>query len=248
MNTPETPAKTAFVLASKSAGRLQTLRSAGIDPLVRVSSVDEDEVTAALPADTSAEALVVALAAAKAQDVAQRLLAALKADPDSSPWGSRPAVVLGADSMLELGGKLVGKPHTPEVATERIKQMRGRDGVLWSGHALMLLQPPVASGEDPGELAGWTLRGPFTAASSTIVHFGDITDAEIEAYVATGEPLQVAGSFTIDGLGGPFITGVTGDPSSVVGIGLPLVRQLAKQAGVFWPDLWTNQGPQAPSA
>ena len=77
-----------------------------------------------------------------------------------------------------------------------------------------------------------------TRSASTQVHFGDISDAEIDAYVATGEPLHVAGSFTVDGLGGPFIEGVTGDYHSVVGISLPLLRSMATELGVFWPDLW----------
>ena len=128
--------------------------------------------------------------------------------------------------MLEINGRMVGKPHTAEVAKERIAEMRNTDAVLWTGHALLSVD---AEGNADGEAV---------EAASTIVHFGDISDAEIDAYVATGEPPNVAGSFTIDGFGGPFVRGVTGDPHSVVGVSLPLLRDLAGRLGVFWPDLW----------
>ena len=128
--------------------------------------------------------------------------------------------------MLHINGRMVGKPHTAEVARERIAEMRNTDAVLWTGHALLSVD---AEGNAYGEAV---------EAASTIVHFGNISDAEIDAYVATGEPLNVAGSFTIDGFGGPFVRGVIGDPHSVVGVSLPLLRDLAGRLGVFWPDLW----------
>ena len=206
-----------LVLGSKSPARLATLRSAGVDPVVIVSEVDEDAVAAALPPDATPAQVVSALALAKAQAVAAEV---------SARPGPGQSLILGCDSMLEINGRMVGKPHTAEVAKERIAEMRNTDAVLWTGHALLSVD---AEGNADGEAV---------EAASTIVHFGDIADAEIDAYVATGEPLNVAGSFTIDGFGGPFVRGVTGDPHSVVGVSLPLLRDLAGRLGVFWPDLW----------
>ncbi len=206
-----------LVLGSKSPARLATLRSAGVDPVVIVSEVDEDAVAAALPPDATPAQVVSALALAKAQAVAAEV---------SARPGPGQSLILGCDSMLEINGRMVGKPHTAEVARERIAEMRNTDAVLWTGHALLSVD---AEGNAYGEAV---------EAASTIVHFGNISDAEIDAYVATGEPLNVAGSFTIDGFGGPFVRGVTGDPHSVVGVSLPLLRDLAGRLGVFWPDLW----------
>ncbi len=217
--------KVTLVLASKSPARLTTLRNAGVDPTVMVSDVDEDAVAAALPQDAPAEVLVCALAEAKSRAVAEVLARQLGED-DADP--TERYLVLGCDSMLQINGRMVGKPYTPEVAVERIREMRGTDATLWTGHSLA-----VVDGE-----GGWRVSETLTEAASTVVHFGDITDDEISAYVGTGEPLNVAGSFTIDGLGGPFVTGVTGDPHSVVGVSLPLLRKLVIQAGTFWPDLW----------
>lgn len=208
-----------LVLGSKSPARLATLRSAGVDPVVIVSDVDEDAVAAALPPDATPAQVVSALALAKARAVAAEV---------SSRPGPGQSLILGCDSMLEINGRMVGKPHTAEVAKERIAEMRNTDAVLWTGHALLSVD---AEGNADGEAV---------EAASTIVHFGDISDAEIDAYVATGEPLNVAGSFTIDGFGGPFVRGVTGDPHSVVGVSLPLLRDLAGRLGVFWPDLWNR--------
>ncbi|MBW3068814.1 MULTISPECIES: Maf family protein [unclassified Actinomyces] len=213
-----------LVLASQSTGRLATLRAAGVDPQVRVSDVDEPRVLADLaaarraggsPAPTPAEQ-VQALAQAKALDVAGSLPdAAAQADPD--------LVVVGCDSMLEIDGNVVGKPGTAQLARERWRAMRGRSGTLHTGHFLVRAR-------DAATAAG---------VSSTIVHFGSPSDAEIDAYVASGEPLWCAGAFTIDGLGGAFIDGVEGDPHGVVGISLPLLRRLLAHLGVTWTDLWS---------
>ncbi|WP_103063855.1 Maf family protein [Actinomyces qiguomingii] len=212
-----------LVLASQSTGRLATLRAAGVKPQVLVSNVDESAVLAELaaahaaadaPAPTPAEQ-VQALARAKAHDVAVApATAALPTDPA--------LVVIGCDSMLEIDGAVVGKPETPQRARERWQAMRGRSGILHTGH--FLVRPSDAA----------TAEG----VSSTVVHFGSPTDAEIDAYVASGEPLWCAGAFTIDGLGGAFIDGVEGDPHGVVGISLPLVRRLLADLGVIWTDLW----------
>ena len=135
--------------------------------------------------------------------------------------------------MLEINGHMLGKPHTPEVARERIRAMRRTTATLWTGHSLALLAPASSTQRPQREVTAQ-----ITRSASTLVHFGDISDDEIDAYVATGEPLHVAGSFTVDGLGGPFIDGVTGDYHSVVGISLPLLRSMACKLGVFWPNLW----------
>ena len=124
--------------------------------------------------------------------------------------------------MLELDGEAFGKPHDPDEATRRWQAMRGRSGVLHTGHCL---RDSVT-----GNVAA--------ATASTTVHFADVTDDEIAAYVATGEPLHVAGAFTVDGLGGAFVTGIEGDHHNVVGISLPLVRDLLAELGHSWTDLW----------
>lgn len=201
-----------LVLASASPARLATLRSAGIDPVVHVSTVDEDAVLADArerfgelePADA-----VLVLARAKAQDVARSY---------------DDALVVGCDSMLELDGDVLGKPADAQQAVARWHAMRGRAGTLHTGHW-------VVDERDGGSGAA------LGATSSTVVHFADLSDEEIDAYVATGEPLQVAGAFTIDGLGGPYVERIEGDHHGVVGISLPLLRQLLAQAGVPWHAL-----------
>jgi septum formation protein len=196
---------THLVLASASPARLATLRSAGVEPTVIVSGVDESQVDGLPPAE-----LALQLAELKAAAVAGR--SDLPAE----------AVVLGCDSLLELDGRALGKPETAEDAVLRWKSMRGRTGVLHTGHAL----------HD-------TVTGAVAAATaSTVVRFADLTVEEIEAYVATGEPLQVAGAFTVDGLGGAFVTGIEGDYHNVVGVSLPLLRDLLGELGHTWISLW----------
>jgi septum formation protein len=206
-----------LVLASASPARLATLRAAGIDPLVRVSGVDEDAVVARYGV-TAAEDVALVLAKAKAEDVAA-------GGPEDPADG---ALVVGCDSVLELDGEVFGKPGTADVARERWQRMRGRSGVLHTGHWLVDTRDP----EDGG--SGATLG----AVSSTTVHFAPVSDAEIDAYVATGEPLAVAGAFTVDGLGGAYVRGIEGDHHGVVGISLPLLRELLGETGVAWHTLW----------
>lgn len=194
------------MLASASPARLATLRSAGIEPEVVVSGVDENDV----PAASAAEHALV-LARRKAQAVAATL---------SGPA----ALVIGADSVLELDGVTYGKPGTPHEAVRRWRMMRGRAGVLHTGHSV------IETG------SGHQVEG----VESTVVHFADLSDDEINAYVATGEPLSVAGGFTIDGLGGPFVDKVEGDHHNVVGLSLPLLRRLLADLGVAWPELWNR--------
>lgn len=202
-----------LVLASASPARLAVLRAAGIEPIVRVSGVDEDAIVASLP-DPSPEELVVALAAAKAREVAGEF-----AD----------AVVVGCDSMLAFDGELVGKPATAENARKRWARMAGGTGELLTGHAVLRVD-------------GGDFLATATGTQRTTVYFGRPSDRELDAYLATGEPLNVAGAFTIDGLGGWFIEGLDGDPSSVIGISLPLTRRLLAEVGVTVVDLWNRKG------
>jgi septum formation protein len=206
-----------LVLASASPARLATLRAAGIDPVVRVSSVDEDAVVARYRV-TAAEDVALVLARAKAEEVAG-------VDAGELAPGS---VVVGCDSVLELDGEVHGKPADAEVARERWRRMRGRSGVLHTGHWVVDTRDPQEAG------SGATLG----AVSSTTVHFAGPSDAEIDAYVATGEPLAVAGGFTLDGLGGAYVRGIEGDHHGVVGLSLPLLRDLLGEAGVTWHTLW----------
>ncbi|ADG77674.1 Nucleoside triphosphate pyrophosphatase OS=Tsukamurella paurometabola (strain ATCC 8368 / DSM/ CCUG 35730 / CIP 100753 / JCM 10117 / KCTC 9821 / NBRC 16120/ NCIMB 702349 / NCTC 13040) OX=521096 GN=Tpau_1041 PE=3 SV=1 [Tsukamurella paurometabola] len=207
------------MLASASPARLGVLRAAGVEPAVIVSQVDEDAILAELGSDAAHEDAVTALARAKAHDVAARVT-------DDPSARARRTVIVGCDSMLSIGGALVGKPHTPAVARERWGAMRGRAGRLLTGHCVLLLD---GDGAPPREATG---------TGGTTLRFGAPSDAEIDAYVATGEPLEVAGAFTLDGLGGWFIEGIDGDPSSVIGISLPLMRRLLSELGVGVVDLW----------
>lgn len=213
-----------LVLASQSPARLSTLRAAGVQPTVVVSAVDEDAVLEAArerfgeldPADA-----VLLLAQAKAEDVTRRIEAeAATADMLGAQLSS--AVVVGCDSMLELDGEVRSKPVDAADAAARWRQQRGRNAVLHTGHWLIDLRDADAGG------TGATLG----ATSSTTVWFADLDDEEIEAYVATGEPLEVAGAFTIDGLGGPYVERLEGDPHGVVGLSLPLLRELLEEIDV----------------
>ena len=201
------------MLASASPARLSVLRAAGLDPLVEVADLDEEALLAAVPAATPAEK-VTTLAGAKATTVARR---AADAWPD--------AVVVGCDSMLLVDGALVGKPADADVARRRWRAMAGGTGELLTGHAVLRL----VDGEIDRVAEGH---------AATTVRFADPEPAELEAYLATGEPLTVAGAFTLDGLGGWFVDGIDGDPSNVVGISLPLVRRLLAGVGVRVTDLW----------
>ncbi len=206
---------TRVVLGSASAGRLRVLRQSGIDPLVVVSDVDEDALIASLDPELPPEAVVAELANAKALSVAARLPEDVAAD----------CVVLGCDSMLLLDGELCGKPGTAEAAHQQWQSMAGSVGHLLTGHALLRIASGLISHTE-----GRT--------GSTAVHFGQPAEVELAAYVEGGEPIDVAGAFTLDGWGGWFIERIEGDPSNVIGLSLPLVRRMLQSAGLSIVDLW----------
>ena len=199
-------------LASTSPARLATLRAAGIEPIVVPSRLDEDAAVEAAGPLTPIEMVL--------------LLARLKASAVLGPGVD--GFVLGGDSAFELDGVVYGKPHLPEVARERWILQRGRTGHLHSGHWLV-------------DHRGGVVRGAVgDVATAGVTFASDISDQEIDAYIATGEPLEVAGAFTIDSLGAPFITSVDGDPHAVVGLSLSTLRSLLLQFGVEWPSLWNR--------
>ena len=210
-------------LASTSPARLATLRAAGIEPVLLSPGVDEDAVVEA-ERPRSAEHMVELLARVKAEAVVGRTV-------DGAPIDG---FILGGDSAFELDGEVYGKPHLPEVARERWRLQRGREGLLHSGHWLIDHRGGALA------TAGVIATGGVSTATVRFAH--DITDEEIDAYVATGEPLRVAGAFTIDSLGAPFIESVDGDPHAVVGLSLALLRKLLGRFGVAWPSLWNRVG------
>jgi septum formation protein len=203
-----------LILASASQGRLGVLRGAGIDPVVRVSGVDEDALAATL-AEASPMQLVTALASAKADSVAAQIAGEYL-----------DAVIVGCDSMLHIGGELVGKPGCADTAVRRWQTMAGHSGELLTGHAVVRLDRGIRTASTSG-------------AQSTVIRFGTPSPEEIDAYVGSAEPLQVAGGFTLDGRGGWFVDGIDGDPSSVIGISLPLTRRLLAEVGVSVVSLWS---------
>jgi len=206
---------TRVVLGSASSGRLRVLRSAGIDPLVVVSGVDEDAIVARLGTDAEPGDVVTALAQAKAGAVHSVLDHDVAAD----------CVVIGCDSMLYVDGRLSGKPGTPELAARQWDSMAGRDGLLYTGHCVIRV------------LHGAAVHT-ATQAAVTRVRFASPSPTDLAAYIGTGEPLQVAGAFTLDGFGGWFIEGIDGDPSNVIGIGLSVTHRLFSDVGLTIGDLW----------
>ncbi|CAN1493558.1 Maf Nucleotide-binding protein implicated in inhibition of septum formation [Microbacteriaceae bacterium] len=206
---------TRLVLASSSPARLALLRSAGIEPEIVLPETDEPALAAQAKLENpnlSAQELVGLLAKAKAESVLHDL-------------STRGALILGGDSALEFQGEILGKPHEPEVALERWAKLSGNVGVLHSGHYLI-------DNRDPANPVGAQM------VSSTKVFFSKLSNQEIADYVATGEPLKVAGAFTIDGLGGAFIDRIEGDSHTVVGLSLKVLRELAAGFGVHYPSFW----------
>jgi septum formation protein len=191
-----------LILASASPARLASLQAAGLDPEVIVSGVDEDAVEIDEPAEYALK-------------LAQLKAVAVAADQPR-------ALVIGCDSVLEFEGEILGKPLDAADATARWQQMRGRTGVLHTGHCVIDTHREV-----------WLGR-----SAATQVRFAMIDDEEIAAYVGSGEPLRVAGAFTLDGLGGAYVSGITGDPHNVVGISVPLLRLMFDELGFVWHEFW----------
>lgn len=211
---------TRVVLGSASTGRLSVLRNAGIDPLVIVSGVDEEAVVAALPSGADPAEVTTALATAKARAVVGLLPPGVASD----------CLVIGCDSMLYRAGRLWGKPASEAVALAGWRDMAGTAGDLFTGHCVIR----VKNGSVESEVG---------EPSATTVHFGNPPPDALDAYVRSGEPTAVAGGFTLDGRGGWFVDGVTGDPSAVIGIGLPVVRSLVERVGVSLVRLWECNAP-----
>ena len=201
-----------IVLASASPARKLLLENAGIKPIIHVSHLDEDEVTAANNWNSPKE-IALGLAIAKAEEVAKNLL------------GTN-TIIIGCDSVMEFDGEPHGKPLDHDTALDRLKVMSGGSGHLHTGHCVIWI-----NGENENQVSQVT---------STEVVFHKMSAAEIDAYVATGEPLNVAGAFTLDSLGGPFIKEIHGDPSNVIGLSLPTLRQLLAKLGLGWEIVLKN--------
>lgn len=208
-------------LASTSPARLQTLRAAGIEPVAIAPGIDEEALVAereAASGPLEPADLVQLLARAKAEAVVGATVAGEPID----------GLILGGDSAFLTGGELHGKPYRPEVAKARWLEQNGGHGDLWSGHWLI-------------DHRGGSARGAVGRPDVATVRFAALDQAEIDAYIETEEPLLVAGAFTIDSLGGPFIRRVEGDPSTVVGLSLSTLRDLVRELGVEWPSLWNRR-------
>ena len=201
-----------LILASKSPARLTVLRRAGLHPDVIISGFDESLVQDPVP---------TSLAARLAEHKGSSVVPQIEGD----------FVLLACDSVLEFEGRAHGKPGSEAAAVEQWHRMRGKSGILHTGHFVAVC------------VGGDLMRQ--VRVGSTVVEFTDLSDEEISAYAATGEPQRVAGGFTIDGIGGAFVTAVHGDPYNVIGVSLPLFRQMVIDAGVPWQSLWVPR-PEAP--
>lgn len=208
----------AYLAVAKTAREAKGERVTG-RPL---DAVTADDPAAALADDARAETQTRDFSSVRIPRTEEPLQQALAAEGRGLTSAGGGPLILGCDSMFLLDGKAYGKPHTPEVARERLRRMSGATGELWTGHCLIDFA------------TGCVAKG----ASKATLHFSEFSDAMIERYIATGEPLEVAGSFTLDGFGGAFIEGIEGDPSGIIGLSLPLARQLTEQLGVEWTDLW----------
>jgi septum formation protein len=191
------------VLASSSPSRKRLLQSSGIEPIVMVSGVDEEdpEYTSLTPRE-----MVIALAIVKAHTVRSLV--------------DFPALIIGCDSTFEFQGESLGKPETADNALERARRLSGKSGTLHTGHCIIDTEKGIEISE----------------VASTEVFFAEMSEREMKDYVATGEPLHVAGGFTLDGLSAPFITRIDGESSNVIGLSLPLLRKAINSLGYSWFD------------
>ncbi|MBD2553142.1 MAG: nucleoside triphosphate pyrophosphatase [Limnothrix sp.] len=208
-----------LVLASASPARRKLLQMAGIPPIVCPSDFDEDSVTVFDPGQ-----LVQVLAQGKARVIVNRLRQepALRQSLLGSHELGSSIVVLGCDSVLLVNGEVYGKPDSPAEAMERWQQMRGKIGDLYTGHVLI----DLASDRE------------LIQSATTRVHFATPTDAEIAAYIATGEPMQCAGCFALEGRGGLFVEKIEGCHMNVIGLSLPLLRRMLGELGYDVTQLW----------
>ncbi|MBW4690611.1 MAG: septum formation inhibitor Maf [Lyngbya sp. HA4199-MV5] len=213
-----------FILASASTARLRLLRSVGIEPIVRPSDFDESQVQLDDPA-----ALVQTLALSKASAIAAQL--------DQPTSATR--LILGCDSVLAVNGEIHGKPASPEEAIARWQTMRGQVGQLYTGHALLVVRPTPYT-PHPTPYSPHPAPPPLVRCQVTHVHFASVSDRQIAAYVATGEPMYCAGSFALEGKGGAFVEKLEGCHTNVIGLSLPLLRQMLSDRGFDITDFWGN--------
>ena len=199
MNVNNTPR---LILASASPARLKLLRMVGIEPVVCKSEFDEDSIQI-----QEADELVTTLARCKAETVAPQF---------------KDALVLGCDSVLTVNDRIYGKPESPQIAIARWRGMRGKMGIIYTGHALIDNQQ----------------QRHIVRCGITRVYFADLSDRTIEAYVATGEPLRCAGSFALEGKGGMFVEKIEGCHSNVIGLSLPVLYQMIENLGYNVTNFW----------
>ncbi|MGO2153475.1 MAG: Maf family protein [Brevibacterium aurantiacum] len=218
------------VLASQSPSRRQILTASGIDPIVIVSEVDEPSIEATFTG-TVAD-LTTALSEAKARAVVDRVLATSPAQLATADT----AVIIAGDSLLEHEGQAIGKPGNAERTREVWADIAGAWTALHTGHTMAVLRRTSTSAAD------FQLVDLRSKRSTTSVLIGEPTPEELDAYIATEEPFHVAGALTIDGYGGAFVESLAGDHLTVLGLSLPVVRELVSDAGLFWPDLWSPRG------
>jgi septum formation protein len=199
----------------------------GIEPIVMVSGVDEEgeEYQKLSPSE-----LVVALAIVKAHTVAQEILNSRNSDAAGDEKNSD-LIIIGSDSTFEFEGISLGKPGTRENAIERCRLVAGESGILHTGHCIIALR-----GDSSSSNASFR---EYSDIASTRVHFASMSDDEISAYVDSGEPLHVAGGFTLDGLSAPFIRAIEGDWSNVIGLSLPLIKEAISSFGYQWFEIAT---------
>ncbi len=206
------------LLASASTSRLRLLQDSGIQPFVQVSAVDEDAIANELSAKSAGGIepayLVEQLAIAKGEAVARNI----------KVTAEKNLIIIAADSMLEFEGVAYGKPGTPEKAKERWQAMRGKSGYLHSGHWIK-------------DLGSGAVR---TGVAGAKIHFGEVSDEEIDHYVSSGEPLGVAGAFTHEGRSAAFISAIEGDVAAVAGMSMYLIRSLLAEIGISWTEIWDN--------